>query len=486
MPTEFPIADTITVNITRETLFPSSAGFGTILIAGTDTKIDHGERVRYYTSLTDVASDFATTDEEYLAASAAFSQNPKPARIAVGRVLQADAAGFIRGGAAGTAATFETVTDGTFTISIDGVPEDITGVDFTGDLTLADVAATIQTDVRAVAAGGFTSATVVEDPAGRLKISSGTTGASSTVSAVTAEGSGTDISGAGYINGLSSVATVIDGVAFVDLAGELTAIEARDDDWYGLALSRDLKSVVNYQAAAAWAESRKKLLAAFDDSLIALDSVSVLDLPYLIKNSSYARTFVHWSSDATKYPEVSALARLATVDYEIPEAAITLKFQKLPGITPVSISTSQRNALIGKNAQIFVSRGGVSMLEEGKQANGEFTDIIHGADWMEDTMAVRVFGELYAESNKIAMTDTGVARLESKVKQVLDTAVAANLIATDFDDDDELVPAYTISTTSVLDHPQASRAARVGPPITFEGRLAGAIHSQTISGVVTV
>jgi hypothetical protein len=247
-----------------------------------------------------------------------------------------------------------------------------------------------------------------------------------------------------------------------------------------------LSGIANYEAAAAFVEGRKKILAAFDDSLIALDPLSVGDLPYLLKASGYARTFCHWSSDSTKYPEVSALARLATVDYEIPGSAITLKFQQLPGITPVSITTSQRNSLITKNAQIYASRGGVSMLEEGKQCNGEFTDVIHGADWIEQTMAIRVFGELYVESNKIAMTDTGVARLESKVKEVLDTAVSADLIANDFDDAGKLQPAFTITTTSVLDHPQASRAARIGPPIIFEGRLSGAIHSQTITGVVTV
>ena len=486
MPTEFPLSDVVTVSITRQTLFPTLFGFGTITIVGTTDVIDHGERVRFYSNITEVTADFASIDEEHIAASAGFAQNPAPTRIGIGRALTASAAGFMRGGAAGTPATFAAVSDGTFTISIDGDPQDITAVDFTGDVTLAVVAATLQVALRAIGTGGYTLCVVSENPTGRLQIDSGTTGATSTVSALTPEGTGTDLSGAGFINALSSVAVIVNGHTFVDLTGELDAIEARNDDWYGLALTRDLKTVANYEAAASWAESRKKILAAFDDSLIALDPLSVLDLPFLLKAAGYQRTFCHWSADSTQYPEVSALARLATVDYATPGVAITLKFKQLPGITAVSISTSERNALIGKNAQIYVNRGNVTMLEEGVQSGGEFTDIIHGADWIEDTMAIGVFGELYTAVNKVAMTDSGVARLQSKVKEVLDQAVAAELIAEDFDDNDQLQPAYTISTVAILAHPQAQRALRVGPPITFDGRWAGAIHSQAITGIVTV
>lgn len=485
MPTEFPISDTITVNISRETLFPSSDGFGTIVVAGTDSEIDFGERVRYYTSIDAVALDFDSTKEENIAASAAFSQSPKPVRIGIARVLTASPSGFMKCGAAGLPAVFAAVSDGTFTISIDADPQDITAVDFTGDVTLADVAATLQVALRAIASGGYTLC-LVTDEDGRLKIASGTTGASSTVSALTPEGTGTDLSGATYMNGLDSVASVFDGYDYTNFTTELDLIEAADDDWYSLALTRDLKSVVNYQAAAAWVEARIKILGAFDNSLIALDPSSVLDLGFLLKASNYARTFTIWNQDSTTYPEVSALARLATVDYEIPNSAITLKFQQLPGITPVSISTTQRNALITKNYGVYVQRGGVNMLEEGKMASGEFTDVIHGVDWLGDTIGIRVFGELFAESNKIAMTDAGVARLEQKVKEVLDTATEANLIATDFDDNGTLVPSYTITTVAILNHPEAERSARKGAPISFVGRLAGAIHSQTVTGVVTV
>ncbi len=488
MASEFPISDVVTVAITRETLFPTQEGFSVPLIAGNTDVIDHGERVRFYTSPAAVAGDFASTDEESIAAGVAFSQNPRPAQIGIGRVVAADQAGYIRGGAPGTVAAFVLITDGTFTISIDGVENDITGVDFSGDGSYTSIAATLQADIRAIAAGGFALATVeaVDPVVGPLKISSGTTGALSSVSPLTTEGTGTDISGAVYINARLDVAVVIEGHAFTDFAGELDAIEARNDDWYGLALTRDLQTNANYIAASVWCEARTKLLAAFDNSLGGKDSLSTSDLAALNATAAYDRTFTHWNNDGATYAEVSELVRQVVVDYNVPNSAITLKFKKLPGVSPITATPNERATLLGKNAEIYVTRGGINAVEEGKVASGEFIDVIHSVDFMEQEIALSVFGELLTSATKVPMTDTGIAQIEGAVKVVLDIAVAAGIIASDVDDEGNIVAAYSIETASVLSISAAQRASRVAPAVTFTARLAGAVHFASVVGTVTV
>lgn len=47
-------------------------------------------RIRFYTSLTAVADDFATTDPEYLAAQACFAQSPSPTQVAIGAKWSGD------------------------------------------------------------------------------------------------------------------------------------------------------------------------------------------------------------------------------------------------------------------------------------------------------------------------------------------------------------------------------------------------------------
>lgn len=486
MPTEQPISDVVVVNITRDTLFTTGQGFSTQLIVGNTDLIDHGERARYYTSPEAVDDDFASTDEESIAAGIAFSQKPRPARIAIGRALDADAAGFIRGDQIGLLATWQAVSDGTFAVSIDGVAQDITGLDFSPDTSLDDVAATIQTALQLIGAGGFTAALCVLEGA-QLKISSGTTGALSSVEPLVPvdPAAGTDVSGATFANAGDGVATVVAGHAFTDMAGELSAIENVQDDWYGFTLTHDIRNQANIMSAAAWAQPRKKLFGTYTNQLIAFDPSSSLDIGSLLGALLYDRTFIHWGNEADIYPEVSTLARLATVDYQVPNSAITVKFKEQPGVPLADLTGSQRTALLDKSYNIQVSRGGKAGIEEGTVANGEFIDVIHSLDWLEDAIATGVYDVVASAPTKIPMTDPGVAILQTEVEVHLGVATAAVILASQVVDG-ELLPAFTTSAVSMADYPDTLQKARIGPPISFEGRIAGAIHKQTISGNVSV
>src|SRR3954471_16245924 len=82
-----PLNDIVTVAISTTGPAPTQAGFGIPLILGVvngwGASVD---RIRFYTSLTGMTSDgILTTDPEYLAAAAAFAQNPAPPIIAIGK-----------------------------------------------------------------------------------------------------------------------------------------------------------------------------------------------------------------------------------------------------------------------------------------------------------------------------------------------------------------------------------------------------------------
>lgn len=101
-----------------------------------------------------------------------------------------------------TLGTWTAVIDGAFKVAIDGSTATAVGpIDFSsGVTTMANVASKIQTAIRAVGTGGFTSATVAFDTTNtQFIITSGTTGASSSVSQLTAPASGTNISGSTFM-----------------------------------------------------------------------------------------------------------------------------------------------------------------------------------------------------------------------------------------------------------------------------------------------
>lgn len=78
-----PLNDIVDVVITRQTQTVSEAGFGTPMILG--TSLSFPERIRFYSSIDEVAVDFPVSSKEYIAAQDIFSQDISPAQIAIGR-----------------------------------------------------------------------------------------------------------------------------------------------------------------------------------------------------------------------------------------------------------------------------------------------------------------------------------------------------------------------------------------------------------------
>ena len=108
------IVNIVDVTITRETKTVSQVGFGTPLILGPNGTFGVNT-VREYEDITAVAVDFAPTDDEFLAATAIFAQNPSPVSLKIGveaaRVAQVQT--FVL--------DVDLVTGNTIAVDVDGV-----------------------------------------------------------------------------------------------------------------------------------------------------------------------------------------------------------------------------------------------------------------------------------------------------------------------------------------------------------------------------
>ena len=85
-----PFNMVVDVSVSRNDAFPSRRGFGTQLIITTETvasEVDTTNRTKLYSSMEEVAEDWATTTGAYKAALSAFSQNPRPRQIKIGHVV---------------------------------------------------------------------------------------------------------------------------------------------------------------------------------------------------------------------------------------------------------------------------------------------------------------------------------------------------------------------------------------------------------------
>ena len=139
----------VEVDVLSAPLTVAGRNFGNLLLLGDSDVIDATERIRDYTGIDAIASDFGTTSPEYLAAIPYFSQLPQPTLLKIGRWVSTASEAVLHGGALNASqlslANFTGITSGGFTISVNGTSQPLTGLDFHAQTNLNGVASVITT-----------------------------------------------------------------------------------------------------------------------------------------------------------------------------------------------------------------------------------------------------------------------------------------------------------------------------------------------------
>lgn len=481
-----PVEDIIQVNVSVSAQFPSAPGFSTLLVAGASNRLPVGDRLRYYSSLTDVGSDFSTSDDEYIAASRWFSQQPRPSRIGIGRrftsPVPAELMGAIKVGPAASDVTpFNAITTGALTITINGAAVNLTALDFSTDPTLNAVAARITTALNSASSGSSIIYT-----GNRFILRSGTTGPTSTLTYSGTPASGVNIA---ELLGLRAIdnGVLTQGQAAETVAESLDNLRGVSDDWYFMTLNSTATDQ-EVKDAAEWTEAQLKFHGFTTDNSDVLDAATTNDIGSFMEAAGYSRTVWQWSLNT--HAIVSLLARQATVDYAGENTVITLKFKQEPGVNVENLTTSQRLAVQGKNGNTYINRGDFAMIEQGVVANGRFIDEVVGLDAFTSLVQNEVFGALATAPTKIAQTDQDLTRLTDAAALICEQFVDNGFLAPaiwrggrygSVNTGDYLSAGYYIYMAPVASQSQADREARRAPTMTILLTGSGAVHFATIN-----
>lgn len=84
--TTLPVSSVVNVQVQLSPIAAALRNFGAMCILGSSDVIPTTERIRLYSSISDVADDFGTTAPEYLASLAFFSQSPRPSIVYIARI----------------------------------------------------------------------------------------------------------------------------------------------------------------------------------------------------------------------------------------------------------------------------------------------------------------------------------------------------------------------------------------------------------------
>jgi len=457
------LADIVNVQISKQTATVSRVGFGTPLILTYHTK-DPARVLEFSDApsmLVSAGGPFASTDFAYILASKAFSQNPKPSRVFVGRRINptirtvelTPRSGLVNGETLPLNLTLYRVT-------ING--EDM---DFTSDATAT--VGEICTGIAAAINGGGQNVRATATATEVLVQKAVTPGGTATA------GEAFSIE---YDRSLISAEDLTPVAAGGSLADEIAGIQNVNDDWY--AITGDWFGQTEILAVAAYIETVPKLHAAASSDDNLYDPVVTTDTGSQLQALAYARTFF----DHHTAPETGLSA--ATLGKNLPKdpGSITWKFKTLAGIAPVKYTSGEKTALKNKNVGRYILVSGVNITCDGKTSGGEYIDVTRFIDWLTARLQENIFFRL-ANSDKVPYTNPGIGVIENEVIGTLNQGISVGGLAAD--------PAPTVTVpNAIVGSPGGvdaiDKANRLLPDVDFCATLAGAIHEVEINGKVTI
>jgi hypothetical protein len=441
------LSNHVSITISQDSVGIARAGFGVPMILSATA--NWVERIRFYSGLSEVAQDFASTSSaEYLAAQAIFSQSPRPERIAIGRSALPPTQQYTLAATARDSYTY--------TVGVEGDGVTSTEVSYTSDssATLTEIHTGLVAALNAVAGNNY------------LAVLDGTP---SNPFTVTADAAGEWFSISVKPTDIAIAQTHADPGVATDLA----AIATEDSSWYALCTLYNSDAYV--KAAAAWVEANKKIYIFDINESEAVTDASDGTQGTLddLKTLGYARTM------GAYYPEPAAMMAAAWMGRVLPlePGSETWKFKSLAGVGATNLTSTQRTNVVNRNANSIETVAGVKVTFNGTTSDGDFLDVQRGLDWLEDDMSVRVMGML-AGLDKVPYTDAGVALIQAQVIASLQSAVAKGILTSD--------PAPVVTVPKVANVSPSDKAARILPDVKFSATLAGAIHKVNITGVVSV
>lgn len=442
------IEQIIDVQISRQTTAVTRAAFGVMLFLDLHKRFN--ERAVEFATLAEMTTaGFEATDKAFIAAGHYFAQPISPTKIIIGRQATSDVQVITYAAAAAAGVTYTvTIDDGS------GAAE-----------TFTHVSAGVETAVVVAAA-----MEVLINASGTLAVTHDDTAADGTATLTP------DVALAPYTLKLSS--NITDALTTTEtLTDALNAVLIANSTFYGIAAYTHLEADI--LEISVFANAGKYIYGYSTANTTDITTATTAIIGQL-QTLNVDRTFGVWdddagvgNGDATEYPESAWMGNRFPSD----PGSSTWMFKTLAGITVDEITSTQSTNVRNKNGNTYETIGGVSITREGQVASGEFIDIIRGVDWLESRMEERIFSR-FVNLPKIPYTNAGIAIIETEIRAQLQEAVEAGVID---GEQDIIIVSPKVSEISVND-----RANRILPDITFEAKLAGAIHKATVKGVVTV
>lgn len=380
-----------------------------------------------FTSAADVGNFAGTQSTEYTLAQAYFGRVSKSATVP--NKISFMYAPFIATACSITSTitpeeltTYTAISAGSMVISMGGVSYTLSGLDFTGATSYADVATVIQTAIRANTAGGdlYTNATVVFDATAQSFILTGGVTGDNVITYATTAGSGTDISGTiGWDEAGSPILS--DGIDAEDIATILNDTVELSDNFGSYAFISLTLDSSNVAEIGAWNSAQNfKFMFCGDVSDTNYSTVIAVA-------KGYAGMAINYQPYADALPAYLMPATIfASTNYNKVNGTVNYMYQQFPA-QAVTVDT---NALANTLDPLFINYNGqtqkagskIEFYQDGFLADGTDMAVYANEIWLKDAMETEILN-LEVASEKIPANDDGLAAILGVLQAVVGEAL---------------------------------------------------------------
>ena len=455
--------------------------------------ITSAERYRAYLEISSVEADWGTASVVTQYAQMVFGTKPNPinfgGELIVGLHRATDET------VPATAATLrsaqlvestlisqlQTITDGSFNITVDAAPVVAASLNFSAVTTLGEVAAILDTAI---------SGAVVSHNNGYLTVTSSTTGATSLLTYMSPGPAGTFIGGLlGMSNGSGS--TLKQGAASVVLPIEtkvasLSALKAMIN--IKGAVFTDIVLDAEVPTLAAWAGANQTILYNVFTGSSYL-AVSTANPVWAVKLASQTNFRCLYSKSGNRLLAATYMARAHTVNFNAENSAMTMNLKTL-SVPAENYSDTEMDSAKRVGLDIYTSIKDVPVVLT-SPAN-DFVDNVYNLTAFIDAVQTDMFNILKATGTKIPQTTQDVNVLVAQGEKTSRGFVRAGVFAPgtwsspdsfgDIDTFNRNIEQFGFYWLAGLlrDQPQADRQARKSPVLQCAVKNSGAIHEASI------
>lgn len=464
------------------------------IITGNQGVLSSDERFRSYRTSSAVEADFGAASQEAAFANSFFGTSPNSISAggslvmsywrASDEVLPATAAYLL--GEQKTEASLipilNGITDGSFTVTVDGGAEQIvTGYNGTTDSTLDEVATKLNASI--------TGATVTQVN-GYFIATSDTTGVASLMTFFGTAATGTDIS---TLLGMSAEtgATLDQGEDAVTLPAEsklegLSAIKAVVNIKGAMFIDQILDADVS--GIASWAMANEVLMyEPFGDPSYLVKSAS--NPAWQVKLASQKKFRCLYTKAGNRKYAATYMARMHTVIFTGQNTAITMNLKAL-SVPAEDYTQTEIDAAKLIGLDIFTTIKNTSVLLT--SGANDFCDNVYNLMAFVDSVETGNFNYLKGTPTKIPQTDIGIDGIEDDTEKTCQQYVNAGVFAPgtwtlpDFFGDRQqfldsiATKGFYVLAGDLADQTTANRQARIAPTIQIAVKNAGAVHEEDI------